>query len=366
MTDGQYRLLVADLQTDTKLGYVDISGVSFDSYLDKSGSLSGTVAIPNSTIAARVRDILLPGRTMLYLERNRVIEWGGVLWSRTRQWGDRSGYSCAVQAASLESVLRGHRLLTADQTAVGADQFAIVRQLITWAQAQPGGNLGIEMDASLSGVLRDRTYSRYDLPWIGQLIDQLAATEDGFEWRIQVYRDDSGVRHRALRLGYPKLTYGSTDMILKSPGKTMTAYSLPEDGTLMATAWQSRGASTGQDSAAEQVPLMSALLEATADFAAGWPRLDGTSDYSTVESQTILDQHARADFARAARPVAVPSVSYDSSTLGRPQLGTYVTLSLLDTWNPTTTVSRYRVIGFKTAPTERGKPESTDLFLEVA
>jgi hypothetical protein len=358
-----YQLLVCDLMTDTRLEVLPISGVSWDDYIGKTGSLSGTLPVSSSAMAQRIRETALPGRTMLHLMEDGQLAWSGVLWTRTRQRDARGFYSCAIQAGGLEGYFRSHRLLFADLVAVGADQFDIARQLITYAQAQAGGNLGVELDASLSGVLRDRSYSRYDLPWIGNALDQLASTQGGFEWRIQVWADSAGVRRRSLRLGYPTLTVGGADMVLDSPGP-VTTYSLPEDATAMANSWQSRGASTGTDMGAEQVPLMSALLTTPSDWSAGWPRLDGTSDYSTVETQDVLDQHAAADLARAVRPVAVPSVSYTGGD--RPQLGSYVRLRITDTWHYDGLDARYRVVGLKVTPAERGRSQTTDLFLEVA
>jgi hypothetical protein len=368
MTAGAYQLQVCDLMTDRVLDTLPISGVSYDDYIGKTGSLSGTIPVTDSETARRIRESVLPGRTMLYLERSTTfgseIVWGGVLWTRTPTRDDRGFYSCPIQAGGLEGYFRSHRLLLADLVAVGADQFAIARQLVTYAQGISGGNLGVEMDgAQTSGVLRDRAYSRYDLPWIGGLLDQLAATQDGFEWRIQVYRDDAGVRHKALRLGYPRLTAGGTDMVLNSPGP-VTKYSLPEDATAMANAWQSRGATTNEDQAADSVPLMSALLTTPADIAAGWPRLDGTSDHTTVSDQVTLDQHAAADLGRSLRPVAIPSVAFTGD--GQPQLGSYVRLKLRDTWFYDGLDARYRVVGLKVSPAERGRPESTELYLEAA
>lgn len=363
MTRAPYELMVCDLMTDQEIAVLPVSDVSYDDYIGKTGSLTGTLPVPNSAAARTIREAALPGRTVLYLTRGSDIVWGGILWTRTPARDARGNYACQIQAGGLEGYFRSHRLLLADLTAAGADQFAIARQLITYAQAQSGGNLGIEMDASLSGVLRDRSYSHYDLPWIGGLIDQLAATQGGFEWRIQVWRDDAGVRHRTLRLGYPKLSIGGTDMDLASPGP-VTTYSLPEDATVMANAWQSRGASISTDAAAESVPLMSALLTTPADIAAGWPRTDGSSDYSTVENQTILDQHAAADLARAVRPVAIPTVGYTGDV--QPQLGSYVRLRLKDIWYYEQLDQRYRVVGLKVTPAERGQPESTELYLEVA
>ncbi|MFI6443833.1 hypothetical protein [Kitasatospora sp. NPDC050543] len=366
MTAGPYQLRVCDLRSDDDVDLLPIQGVQYDDYIGRTGALSGTIPIPDNAMARRVREAILPGRTMLYLERDEEIVWGGILWTRTPTRDARGFYTVPIQAASLESYLRSHRLLLDTLTATGVDQLDIARQLVDYAQAASGGNLGVEIDyTQTSGVLRDRTYSRYDLPWLGVLLDQLAATQGGFEWRFQCYRDDTGARHRALRLGYPLLSVGSTDVILSAPGP-VTAYALPEDATVQANAWQSRGASTNQNQAAASVPLMSTLLTTPADIAAGWPRLDRSSDYTSVSDPTVLNQHAAADLARAVRPVVIPSVSYTTGTVDQPQLGSYVRLRIKDDWYPEMLSARYRVVGLRATPAERARAETTELYLEAA
>jgi hypothetical protein len=362
-----YRLVVCDLRTDAVLDVLPIAGVSYDDYIGKTGSLSGTVPLPSRDIAQRAKAALLPGRTMLYLERGGQIAWGGPLWTRTPTMDERGFESCPIQAGGLEGYFRSHRLLVDTLTLAGVDQLDIVRQLIAYCQAQTGGNLGIEIDyAQLSGVLRDRTYSRYDLPWIGGLIDQLAAVDGGFEWRIQCYRDTGGVRHRALRLGYPILTAGSRDIMLSSPGP-VCGLALPEDATTAANAWQSRGATTGTNQAASSVPLMSAMLTSPGDYTAGWPRLDGTSDYTDVSVQADLDAHATADLARWRRPITIPAVKIRTAVADVPILGSYIRLRIVNFWNPAPGLSaRYRVVGLKVDPEERGRPETAELYLEAA
>ncbi|WP_224274098.1 hypothetical protein [Streptomyces sp. LS1784] len=365
-----YELLVCDLRTDRLLDRIPVRDVSYDAYIGKTGSLSATIDVPDSAMARRVRTSVLPGRTMLYLERwdavAGTIVWGGILWTRTPSRDARGVWTCAIQAAGLESVLRSHRMLTDSMTSTGVDQLDIARQLVAYAQSAPGGHLGVEIDyGQTSGVPRDRVYSRYDLPWIGGLIDQLAAVQNGFEWIIQCYRDATGARHRALRLGYPRLSVGGGDLVLSSPGP-ITTYSLPEDATRLANAWQSRGATVNSNLAAESTPLMSALLTTPTDIAAGWPRLDGTSDYSTVISQDVLDQHAQADLAAARRPSLIPSVAYTGSGVDQPQLGSYVRIRITDDWYYDGLSARYRVVGLKVSPEQRGRPESTELYLEAA
>lgn len=365
-----YALRLADLVTDRPLGRIPVQGVTYDDYIGRTGSLSCTAPVPDRRFAQALRERLLPGRTMAYVERSTAfgteVVWGGPIWTRTPTRNERGYITCPIQGAGLESYYRLHRQLKIDKAYAATDQLAIARDLIAYAGSLSGGNLGIEVDSSqLSGVLRDRSYSRYDLPYIGKILDDLAGADGGFEWRIQCYSDQAGTTHRALRLGYPKLPSGSQDLILSSPGP-VRGYSLPEDATAQANAWQSRGATTNSNLAATSVPLMSAPLTTPADIAAGWPLLDGSSDYSTVSEQGTLDQHAAADLARVVRPVAIPTVTVLTEAIEPPQLGSYLRLRIDDDWFYDGLRSRYRVVGLRVTPAERRRPDLTELYLEAA
>ncbi|KDN83481.1 hypothetical protein [Kitasatospora cheerisanensis] len=362
-----YSLRVHDLRTDRLLGYLPIGGVTFDDYIGKSGSLSGTLPAPNAQMAARIQDILQEGRTLVDLVRGGTIVWSGIVWTATPTADERDNYTCPIQGATLESYYRDHlQLRDADLTYTSTDQLAIARALIGYAATRTGGDLGIEMDTSqTSGVLRDRAYSRFDQPYVGRLLDDLAAVDNGFEWRINRYQDAAGARHRVLRLGYPRISIGTTDLPLKKPG-LITAHSIPRDATAMATCWQSRGSNSNSNQAAATTPLLSTTLTDTAAITAGWPLLDGSSDYSTVTDPATLNAHAQADLARFARPVAIPQISVLTGSIPQPELGSYIRVSIRDAWYPTGHNARYRVVGLRCTPAERGRPDMTQLYLEAA
>ncbi|MGW2485179.1 hypothetical protein ACWCWQ_35720 [Streptomyces sp. NPDC001571] len=367
MTSLSYRALLCDLRTDQLLDVLPLQGVSLDDWIGKTGAASGTIPIPNAQIAARVRGAVEPARTALWIERGRNLWWGGIIWTATVASDARGFLSMQIQAGTFDSYL-DHRRLTDTQSATGTDQFDIARALVTYAQSAPGGDIGIEYDDHLSGVARDRTYSRYDLPTVRDLLDQLAKVEDGFEWRIAVHRDaESGRRVKRLQLGHPVIRTGASDIVLDHPGPVL-AYGWPVDGTQRANAWQSRGAANNTNQASESVPLMSAELVAGDDLAAGWPRLDGTSDYSTVTTQSVLDAHARADWSTARRPRTIPeiTVALDRTPLTPALLGSTVRLRIRDLWWPQTLDERYRIVGMSITPPERGRPETAKLFLEAA
>ncbi|CAL9528590.1 hypothetical protein [Streptomyces sp. enrichment culture] len=359
-----YRILLCDLRSDRLLDALPVTGVALDDYIGKTGSMRGTVPVPHRAIADRARRALLPGRTGVWVERGREIWWGGILWTLSLASDARGSLTAQIQCGGWESYLY-RRLLYDTQEAVQVDQFDLVRGLVDYVQHTPGGDIGITYDTHTSGVLRDRTYLRYDLPAVGDLLDDLAAVEDGFEWRIASYRDGDGRRVKRLQLGHPVIRAGVSDIVLDHPGRVLS-YTWPTDATGKANAWQSRGASINQNQAAESYPLMSQLLIADDDVTAGWPRLDGTSDHTTVEQPATLDAHARADWTAARTPVEIPEVEVLLGDNVSPALlGATIRLRIRDLWHPDVLDARYRVVGLSITPPERGRPETARLYLEV-
>ncbi|WP_030271182.1 hypothetical protein [Streptomyces sp. NRRL B-24484] len=361
-----YRVLICDLRSDQLLDVLPLWDVSFDEFLGKTGTLSAAVRLTDRQLAARARESLIPGRTALWVERGADLWWGGILWT-THRSSDARGYSALqLQAATWDSYL-ARRMLYDSQIATGIDQFDIVRDLIDYAAAQPGGDIGIEYDTALSGVTRDRSYSRFDLPIIRDLIDQLAKVENGFEWRITSNRDPAtGRRIKLLQFGSPVIRAGARDIVMTHPGPILS-YAWPTDATGQANAWQSRGSSTNRNQTVASTPLMSQLLDYPDDVAAGWPRLDGSSDYTTVEVQETLDAHARADAAARLRPASVPEITVRLDGQITPALlGATIRVRITDLWWPEGMTGRYRIVGWSVTPPQRGRPESAKLLLEAA
>ncbi|QJD53971.1 minor tail protein [Streptomyces phage Galactica] len=359
-----YRVIICDLRTDQLLDVLPVTGLSFDDYIGKTGTCSGTIEITDRRVAARMRLNFIPARTAVYVMRGADIWWGGVLWTRTPSVDDRGFAKVQFQASTFESYFDKRKIFDT-QTFTGEDQLQIVRKLLDYAQGQNGGDIGITYDTIYSNVGRDRTYSAYDLPNIREQIDLLSNVENGFEWRMWAFSDEAGRRVRRLQLGYPKIITSRTDIMLSAPGHIIN-YSLPEDGTTVANYWQSRGASTNQDASSESVPLMSSRYFYPQDLDAGWPRLDGSSDYSTVTEKPTLDAHAVADIKRYRKPIVIPDivVRLDGRTITPALIGSTARIRIKDIWYHEGVTLRYRIIGFKVQPPERGKPETASLYLE--
>jgi hypothetical protein len=359
-----YRVIICDLRSDQLLDVLPVTGLTFDDYIGKTGVCSGTIEITDTRVAARMRLNFIPARTAVYVLRNADIWWGGVLWTRNPSVDSRGYVKVQFQAATFESYFDRRKIFDT-QTFTGEDQLDIVRGLLDYAQGQTGGDIGITYDQTISGIGRDRTYSSYDLLNIREQIDLLSNVEGGFEWRMRAYSDEAGRRVRNLQLGYPKIVTSRTDIMLSSPGQILS-YTLPEDGTTVANYWQSRGASTNQDASSESTPLMSTRYFYPQDLDAGWPRLDGNSDYNTVTDLATLNAHAVADIARFRKPIIIPDIEVlmDGRTITPALIGTTTRIRIKDIWHHEGVTLRFRIIGFKVSPPDRGKPETAQLYLE--
>jgi hypothetical protein len=78
-----YRYYVADLMTNSVLAEIPFTGVTYDRALKGAGTFSGQVAVLDDTVAANLYDYTVPGKTSLYIVRNNVCVWGGIIWGRS-------------------------------------------------------------------------------------------------------------------------------------------------------------------------------------------------------------------------------------------------------------------------------------------
>lgn len=360
-----YRALFCDLRTDQVVDSLPLTGVEFDDYIGKAGSLRATVPLPDQALAQRARTALQPGRTAVWLERGGEIWWGGILWTCMPSGDEQGRMTAEIQAGTFDSYL-DHRILSSSLEAKEAvDQFDIVRTIVDHVQAQPGGDIGIEYGTETSGVTRSQNYAYTDVARVREILDGLAAHQDGFEWRIHCYRDPVTARRvKRLQLGHPQIRVGAQDIVLDRPGPLLS-YSLPSDATLQANVWVARGDSANRNQAADSVPTMSERKTSIADLDAGWPRLEGTSDHSSVSDRATLNSLADAELGRSRRPQLIPEATIRLDGRMTPALlGATVRLRITDLWHPEGLSARFRVVGMTVSPPERAKAETAKLYLE--
>ncbi|WP_370414393.1 hypothetical protein [Streptomyces fradiae] len=380
--DTPYRAIFCDLLTDQTLDILPLRDVSIDDYIGKAGSLSGTIPIPNKEIADRVKKVR-EGRTAVYLERGGDLWWGGIVWTTTLQSSGRGVLTLGVQAATFDSYASRRRIRTdAISFTTPTDQLDIARRL--WAEldlqddpsvppeeGKEPRRLGITFGNEKSPPdypLRTASWRNGDETVYLDALEQLASLEKGFEHQILVYRDpNDGRRVRQLRLGSPKINNGAADLVFDRPGSILS-YSFPYDATRGGTTALARGASTNANAGTESRPIYPAKQQLATDLLAdGWPLLDLSSDHNEVTDTLTLDSLAFRELDDARGTVVIPAISIHLGGIVPPALlGRMARVRITDEWFSEGLDTRYRIIGVKVTPPERGRPDTAELYLEEA
>lgn len=102
-----YRYFVCDLMTNELLAEVPFRGVSYSRSLTEAGTFTGDIAVTDDTYNLSLYENTLPAKTALYVVRNGICVWGGIIWSRTYSLIDRV---MSVSASEFTSYLN-HRVV---------------------------------------------------------------------------------------------------------------------------------------------------------------------------------------------------------------------------------------------------------------
>lgn len=312
---SDYRYLGYDLRTQALLGELPLSGVSYGKVLNGAGSLTAKLSLKHrnaagTSLASTFLAATDPERTAIYVERDGVLVWGGIIWGR-----NYNGEQLDIFAAEFWSYF--HRRTLKETLIFGvADQLGIARYLVNWAQERPGGDIGVQLDGTISGVLRDRVYYHYERGNIGTLIKQLSEVENGFDFGIDVAYV-AGVPTPTLNLGYPRRgrIAGTTGLVFE-PGRNLGNYQWNEDGTRGANSVDAIGAGEGD-------AMLIATDTRTDLIDAGYPLLEEVIAHKDVRIQATLDGHAHAAVNARAVPVA-SVVLVDVKMSADPEFGSWI------------------------------------------
>ena len=308
-----YRYLLSSVPTGTLIAELPFESATYDHVLNAPGSFGGTLGLKQpAKLASVLAPLLSPqtnslGKLGLYVERDGVIVWGGLLWT-ARADLDAGTYELAGEGWL--SYFR-HRVMRESFSYPATDQTSIAKNLMNNHQVwSGGGTLGISIaDVQPSGVLRDRFYLASERKEVGEAIEQLAAVENGFNFRFES-RWLSGALQTRFLTSYP-VSGAPTTIVFDGQ---ITSMKVSMDATTMATNVDAIGT---QDASGD------VLLASVSDPAmlAVYPQYDAVVPASDVSVLTTLDEHARRRLARGHAPTVIPSIEVDPSQV--PIVGTY-------------------------------------------
>ncbi|MGI5526818.1 hypothetical protein ACQEVX_05125 [Streptomyces syringium] len=352
-----YRYLTQDALTGEWLSLdLPLTNVEFGPQLSGPGHLRGELS---PRLAHTAIDLVDPGTTLIYVERDGLLRWSGIIWQ-----AEPEGDTLKIEAASWTSYL--HRRYDLDGELGGrgpyvrADPCQIARDIVAYAQSIPDGDLGITVDATTSksqtGTPAEPWHSRWwETPNLGDQFDNLFKAADSPDYTCTVHWDDQHRPVRRIQLGYPRLGARRTDIHF-STGINIT-HSVPV--TYSADEYAQVVIATG-------IGEGRAKQRSTDAARNGRLRLERTLDLPEVRGTDVLAERARAE--RAWRQVmgTVDQITvrdHPAAPIGSWQIGDDVRVTVRDQW---TNYSGWcRITGWTVHPDTPGG-ESATLTLDPA
>jgi hypothetical protein len=89
-TKVDYRYFLTDLLSNQVISEVPFKGVSYERANRRAGSFSGSIPFIEATKGLDLYEATMPGRTGLYIMRNDVCVWGGIIWTRSYDVANRT------------------------------------------------------------------------------------------------------------------------------------------------------------------------------------------------------------------------------------------------------------------------------------
>jgi hypothetical protein len=299
--------------------------VQFSWAVNKPGELSGKVFIP---ALANVRDYFTataPGKTAVYVMRNGVPVWGGIIWKRS--FGS-SGRELQIEADTWDSYMF-HRIQDNDwmflrdmsssdpeKQREGVEQIEVFRHLWRYMCSEEGSDIGVVLGQQSSPVKRGVYFQKWDFETYGETLEKFAKLSNGFEWMATVGRSSDGKIERRIEFAYPGFgrPFSESKIIWEYPG-SVTKYSVTHDSDKAATMMYVTGKGDGDLMTYSKQHNQEAIDN-------GYPRLDEKESHKTVFDKTILDSHGKK-YLRARLP-PIPDIDIDIQPVMAKDLGEYL------------------------------------------
>lgn len=378
-TPTTYRYLFADLVTNQILAELPLTNVSFTTVLNGAGAFSGTMLVTDATQSyLNIWGATQPARTAVYVERfssggSPTLVWGGIVWARDY---NSTTQHVTFNASEFESYFDRRKIIsvsggTGSQIYKNTDPVVIARTLIQNAEtfvyngsvAVPQSNIGVNVGSETSSATVSKTYYDAELKSVLSAIQDLShASTSGFDFKIVVAYDSAFNPTKTFKIGYPRLgtAYSATNPtapVMEFPGNVIE-YTLLEDGTLAANYIYAVGVGNGQGK-------LNLTSFDSGQWSAGWPLLEGATNYGDVSNQALLLNLAQGQLAAVKNPpisLKIVYPPYQDPVLGSYALGDDVRIRINDDRSGQVD-DYYRIVSISVTPGENNAGERATLTL---
>lgn len=269
--------------------------------LDVQGQIVDALAVTRSNLAV--------ARTSVYLERDHEIRWAGLLWTVDADLGSQQ-LTLGCEGFHSFFKRRVHPKNLTLVYPVATEQFEIGWDFIIDQHIGGRTHLGIEKGAGASGVLRGPgNYDYQERKTYGDMLEELAALDNGFDFRYRTIRDPSTEAIRTfLDFTYPNT--GTATNYFFEVGANCALLTYSEDGTTIINDVDFVGAGG--------LPVSGNNTDASA---LNYPQLFGKYEMSDVTSTVPMVSRARFELIRGRE--AMKRLTLAVPPTAEPVLGTY-------------------------------------------
>lgn len=365
-----YRYYFEDLTTGIFLDELPgMYGTYMSAHLSAPGDWTGTIRADSDYRSPQdILDVTMPGRTIVWCERDGQVIWGGIVWSRTYQ---SDGRTYQLQARTFDAYL-SKDYCDADLS-IGPDyKVNIVRNIFSRA-FEIGANAPVGM-LDVPGAVANDGGATYTKTFVGNdytvwmdVVNEY--TRGGVEYRIR-YSKGIGGRHAAVEFG--RWDLGSTWMlgVPSTPGTPRLVFQYPGE---IAKYWWAESAADAVNvlagiGKANDASTPRAVVTNDSSLAGGYPRFRKRFTFSETESSTILTQTLNALRDVVAPPIVNPTLVLQlgpdtvDADFGNWGLGDYFDYVLNDPYRfPKVRTGCTRVVGWALTPGGSEGPETVAL-----
>jgi hypothetical protein len=339
---ARYRYLLTDLVTRNVLSEgVALDVTSYSRRLCAQTDLSATMSLSDPTVRALTDPIgcTEPRRTALWVYRNEVCVWGGIIWTRVYR---SDAEALDLTASTFESYFNRRRIRTT-LTYSQVDQHSIMTDLVNQAQAVANGNVNIVVPTpAASGTKRDRVYYWYERAPFLQRMQELAGVQDGPDFTFDPFTDANDQPNVQLSVGTPLGI--NVDYMIDYPG-SFRNYTWDEDGGQSANYWTAIG---DPDPNVPDGPPLMADSSVSSEWLNGYPLLEDTDTHQGITSLATLTNYAQAAVAQSASNHLAPEATLHLEVgENLPGLGDILDVRIFDPYRfPGSLLLKVRITGW--------------------
>lgn len=288
----EYRAIVTDFKTGEITTVAPLISMEAANELNQAETISVTVplfyepaissSVTTSTEGLENVDNYYPARNAIYIERDGVLIYGGVIWALPSI--DVGGETVQVAAKGMLSYLRRRRIRN-DISFSGSDQDANARQIVEQADG-----VAIDTVANAHGVTNDHFIYGFDRLTVERALQNAAFQDGGFDYYFSHGRTGDTITS-TFRTSYPA-TGRATEAFIDA--EECGSFVVSFDGTEMVNFVDVMAGTVGEDPIIETV--------SNSGSTSTFPRLDDTVSADSFINRSLLAAVGRRRLVRGAEP----------------------------------------------------------------